>query len=96
MISYDDFVQVDIRVGRVVSAQLLANAKYTTHKLVIDFGTEIGQKRFGAGVNTYTIEELIGRLVCGVVNMPPRQIGKTLSEVLTLGAPDKNGKVRTA
>jgi tRNA-binding protein len=91
VIAYDDFAQVDIRVGRVVSVELLPNAKHTTHKLVIDFGPEIGRKVSGARVNTYTVDELVGRLVCGVVNMPPRQIGKTQSEVLTLGIPDKNG-----
>jgi tRNA-binding protein len=86
-----DFEKIDIRVGRIVSVELLPNAKYTTHKLVIDFSPEIGRKVSGARANAYEIAELTGRLVFGVVNLPPRQIGKLNSEVLTLGAPDKNG-----
>ena len=92
MISFEDFQKVDIRVGRILDVELLPNSKYTTHKLTIDLGDELGKKTSCARVIRYGNEELIGRLVLCVVNMPPRQIGKTMSEVLTLGVPDGTGE----
>lgn len=91
MIHYDDFEEVDIRVGKILEVHHLENARYTTHRLIIDFGEELGKKQSCARVIKYTDEELIGRLVVGVVNLEPRQIGKHMSEVLTLGLPDANG-----
>lgn len=90
MATISDFEKLDIRVGKILSIEQLPNAKYTTHKLVIDFGEEIGKKVSCARVIRYTKEQLIGKLVLGVVNFPPRQIGKAMSEVLTLGVPDKD------
>jgi tRNA-binding protein len=86
-VTYEDFEKLDIRVGRIIEAQLLPNPKRTTHKLVIDFGPEIGHKISGARVNRYEMGDLVGRLVCGVVNLPERQIGTLHSQVLTLGLP---------
>lgn len=92
MIEYQDFERVEVRVGRIVEAELLQNAKYTTHKLVIDFGPEIGRKASGARVNRYDLTELAGKLVVAVVNMPARRIGTLDSQVLTLGVPDADGE----
>ncbi len=88
MATVDDFQKLDIRVGRITDVEDLPNAKYTTHKLTIDFGDEIGKKISGARVIRYTKDQLIGKLVLGVVNLPPKQIGKFASETLTLGVPD--------
>lgn len=90
MAAFDDFQKLDIRVGKIIDVEELPNAKYTTHKLTIDFGNEIGKKVSGARVIRYTKEQLTGKLVLGVVNLPPRQIGKLSSETLTLGVPDIN------
>jgi len=90
MATFDDFQKLDIRVGKIIDVEELPNAKYTTHKLTIDFGSEIGKKVSGARVIRYTKDQLIGKLVLGVVNLPPRQIGKLSSESLTLGVPDAN------
>lgn len=90
MIKIEDFQKIDIRVGKIVAVELLPNPKYTTHKLTIDFGPEIGSKISGARVLRYKQEELVGKLVVGVVNLEPRQIGKLKSEVLTLGVPDQD------
>jgi tRNA-binding protein len=87
MITFDDFQKLDIRVGKIIDAEKLPNAKYTTHKLTIDFGNEIGKKVSGARAIRYAKDQLIGKLVLGVVNLPPRQIGKLNSETLTLGVP---------
>jgi tRNA-binding protein len=87
-VTYEDFEKLDIRVGRIIEAELLPNPKHTTHKLVIDFGPEIGCKVSGAKVSRYEMADLIGKLVCGVVNLPERQIGMLRSQVLTLGLPD--------
>ena len=93
-ISYDDFLKVDIRVGRIVEALPFPQARKPAYKLTIDFGPEIGVKKSSAQITThYTLEELPGRLVMGVVNFPPRQIGKFMSEVLTLGFADAAGAV---
>ena len=93
-ISFDDFMKVDIRVGRIVDATTFPEARKPSLKLTIDFGDEIGRKRSSAQITKhYRPEELVGRLVLGVVNFPPRQIGPMMSEVLTLGVPDETGEV---
>jgi tRNA-binding protein len=93
-ISYDDFRKVDVRVGRIVEAEHFPEARKPALRLVIDFGPEIGRKKSSAQVTThYEPGELVGRLVLAVVNFPPRQIGPTMSEVLTLGVPDPKGEV---
>ena len=86
MIEYDDFAKVDMRVGRIVAVEDFPEARRPAWKLRIDFGPEIGVKRSSAQVTNYAREELEGRLVVGVVNFPPRQIGPVRSEVLVLGA----------
>lgn len=90
MATFDDFSKLDVRVGKIIDVEKLPDAKYTTHKLTIDFGGEIGKKISGARLIRYTKNQLIGRLVLGVVNLSPKQIGKLTSEVLTLGVPDAN------
>lgn len=93
-ITFDDFLKVDIRAGRVVRAEPYPQARVPAIKLWVDFGAEIGEKKSSAQiVANYTPEELPGKLVMAVVNFPPRQIGKFLSEVLVLGAPDADGQV---
>jgi tRNA-binding protein len=94
MISYADFERIDIRVGVVREASLLESARKPAIKLLIDFGAEIGVKKSSAQITVhYKPEELIGKQVLAVVNFPPRQIGKFMSEVLTLGLPDEKGEV---
>jgi tRNA-binding protein len=94
LISYDDFLKVDVRVGRVVEAEPFPEARKPAFKLKIDFGPDIGVKKSSAQITRhYTIEQLRGRLVAAVVNFPPRQIGPFMSEVLTLGFPDADGEV---
>src|SRR6476646_5139271 len=94
MITYDDFAKVDIRVGRVTQALDFPEARKPAYKLTIDFGPEIGIKKSSAQiVKHYTKEELVDRLVMGVVNFPPKQIGPFISESLTLGFADMNGDV---
>jgi tRNA-binding protein len=93
-IVYADFEKVDIRVGTVRDARPLEGARKPALRLEIDFGPEIGVKKSSAQITThYTAQELIGRQVAAVVNFPPRQIGKFMSEVLTLGFPDAEGAV---
>lgn len=93
-IAYDDFAKVDIRVGRIVSAEVFKEARRPAYKLVIDFGPEIGTRKSSAQITeNYAVADLPGRLVLGVVNFPPKQIGPMRSEVLTLGVPDADGHV---
>ncbi|MEM9900544.1 MAG: tRNA-binding protein [Pseudomonadota bacterium] len=93
-ISYDDFLKVDIRVGRVVAAEAFPEARKPAYKLRIDFGLEIGVKKSSAQITAhYTPETLIDRQVLAVVNFPPRQIGPFLSEVLVLGVSDAAGGI---
>ncbi|MGX0976161.1 tRNA-binding protein [Roseovarius sp. MBR-51] len=93
-ISFDDFLNVDIRVGRVTRAEPYPEARKPAIKLWVDFGPEIGEKKSSAQITAhYTPETLIGRQVLAVVNFPPRQIGKFLSEILVLGLSDSNGDI---
>ena len=85
MISWDDFAQVDVRVGRIEEVSDFPEARRPAWKLRIDFGPEIGVKRSSAQITNYSRADLEGRLVLAVVNFPPRQIGPFVSEVLTLG-----------
>jgi tRNA-binding protein len=88
VISLDDFEQVDMRVGRVVSVEDFPEARTPAWKLEIDFGPELGIKRSSAQIKHYGREALEGRLVIGVVNFPPLRMGAFKSEVLVLGALD--------
>ncbi|MBK5926017.1 tRNA-binding protein [Rhodobaculum claviforme] len=93
-ITFDDFLKVDVRVGRITRAEPFPEARKPAYKLWIDFGPELGEKRSSAQITThYTCEELVGREVLAVVNFPPRQIGPVRSEVLVLGLPDGQGNV---
>jgi tRNA-binding protein len=89
VIEFDQFLAVDMRVGRVISVEDFPEARQPAWKLTIDFGPEIGVKRSSAQITHYTREELEDTLVVGVVNFPPRQIGPVRSEVLVLGALDE-------
>ncbi len=92
-IGFDDFLAVDMRVGRVTAVDPFPEARKPAWKLTIDFGGEIGVKRSSAQITNYGADALIGRLVVAVVNFPPRQIGPFMSEVLCLGASDTEGRV---
>jgi tRNA-binding protein len=93
-ISFDDFLKVEIRVGRIVEAEPFPEARKPALKLSVDFGPEIGTRRSSAQLTRhYAPEGLIGRSVLAVVNFPPRQIGPMRSEVLVLGVPDAEGEV---
>lgn len=93
-ISFDDFMKVDIRCGRVLRTEAFPEARKPAIKMWIDFGPEIGEKKTSAQVTAhYTPETLVGKQVLAVVNFPPRQIGPFRSEVLVLGLPDAAGEV---
>ncbi len=94
MITFKDFEKVDIRVGKIIEVLDFPEARKPAYKLKIDFGGELGTKKSSAQiVSNYSKEELLGKQVLAVVNFPPRQIGPFMSEVLTLGVPDKNNEV---
>ncbi|MEQ8559783.1 MAG: tRNA-binding protein [Henriciella sp.] len=91
---FDTFRQIDIRIGTVLEAAPLEGARKPSIRLVIDFGEGVGHKKSSAQITDhYTPEQLVGRQVAAVVNFPPRQIGKFMSEVLTLGFPDTDGAI---
>lgn len=93
-ITFDDFLKVDIRAGTVVQAEPFPEARKPAIKMVVDFGPVLGLKKTSAQITeNHKVEELVGRKIAAVVNFPPRQIGKFMSEVLTLGFPDENGFV---
>lgn len=93
-ITFEQFGEVDMRVGRIVSVESFPEARVPAWKLRIDFGEELGVKLSSARITNYSRDELHGRLVVGVVNFPPKQIGPVHSEVLVLGAVDADGIVR--
>lgn len=93
-ISWDEFTQVELRVGRIIEAAPFPEARKPAYKLLVDFGEEIGRRKSSAQVtDRYTPEELIGKLVVGVVNFPPRQIGPMISECLITGFYNPEGEV---
>lgn len=93
MATYDDFIKLDIRIGKIIDVQDFPEARKPAYKLSIDFGTELGIKKSSAQLpQNYTKEDLLGKQILAVINFPPRQIGPVKSEVLTLGLPDENGE----
>lgn len=93
MATYEDFEKLDIRVGVIIAVEKFPEARKPSYKLLIDFGSDIGQKRSSAQLTKYyKPADLMNKLVIGVVNFPPRQIGPFSSEALTLGVPDEEGQ----
>lgn len=93
-ITFEDFLKVDIRVGKIVRAEVYPEARHPAYKVWVDFGDEIGVLKSSAQITVnYLVDELSGLLVAGVVNFPEKQIGKFMSEFLLLGFPDENGAV---
>ncbi len=94
VISFEDFARVDIRLGTITDAQPYPEARRPAYKLWVDFGGELGVKKTSAQITAnYALDELVGRQVAAVVNFPPKQIGKFMSEILVLGFPDADGEV---
>ena len=93
-ITWNDFERVELRVGRILSAAPLPDARHPAYVLRVDFGNELGVRKSSARItDLYTAEDLVGRLVVAVVNFPPKQIGKLMSECLVTGFPDAEGRI---
>lgn len=93
-ITFDDFLRVDIRVGRILEVRPFPGARKPAYQLELDFGPEIGRRRSSAQLTQrYSAEELVGRQILAVINFPPRQVANFFSEVLVLGVPDADGNV---